>query len=95
MHLGSPSDLSQTAVAEAKPRYVYSILKPHGQSSKSPIRLLPPEAKPSYIYSILKPHVGSFNNHVDKKRGEGVSQMSMIVHTREGGGLKFSKFVHV
>ena len=30
---------------------------------------------------------GSFNNHVDKKRGEGVSQMSTIVHGREGGGL--------
>ena len=31
--------------------------------------------------------MGSFNNHMDKKRGEGVSQMSMIVHAREGGGL--------
>ena len=30
--------------------------------------------------------MGSFNNHVDKKRGEGGSQMSMIVHVREGGG---------
>ena len=32
--------------------------------------------------------LGSFNNHVDKKRGEGVSQMSTIVHAREGGGLE-------
>ena len=32
-------------------------------------------------------NLGSFNNHVDKKRGEGVSQMSTIVHAREGGGL--------
>ena len=38
MHFGSPSDPSQTAAAEAKPRYVYSILKPHGQSSRSPVR---------------------------------------------------------
>ena len=28
----------------------------------------------------------AFNNHVDKKRGEGVHQMSTIVHVREGGG---------
>ena len=34
----------------------YSILKPHGQSSRSPFRLLLREAKPSYVYSILKPH---------------------------------------
>ena len=54
MHFRSPSDPSQTAVAEAKPRYVYLILKPHGQSSKSPIRLLPREAKPSYVYTIFK-----------------------------------------
>ena len=31
--------------------------------------------------------MGAFNNHVDRRRGEGVSQMSMIVHAREGGGL--------
>ena len=31
--------------------------------------------------------MGSFNNHVDKKRGGGVSQMSTIVHAREGGCL--------
>ena len=30
MHLGSPSDPSRTATAKAKPRCVYSILKPHG-----------------------------------------------------------------
>ena len=29
MHPGSPSDPCGTAAAEAKPRYVYSILKPH------------------------------------------------------------------
>ena len=56
MNLGSPSDPSQTAATEAKPRYVYSILKPHGQSSKSPIRSLSHEAKPSYVYTILKKH---------------------------------------
>ena len=37
---------SQTAPAKAKPRCVYSILKPHGQSSRSPVRLLLSEAKP-------------------------------------------------
>ena len=47
---------SQTAPAEAKPRYVYSILKPHGQSFRRQVRLLLSEAKPSYIYLILKPH---------------------------------------
>ena len=31
MHFGSPLDLSQTIATEAKPRYVYLILKPHGQ----------------------------------------------------------------
>ena len=36
MHFESPSDPSQTAAAEAKPRYIYSILKPHGQSSGKP-----------------------------------------------------------
>ena len=33
---------SQTAPAEAKPRCVYSILKPHDQSSRCQVRLLPP-----------------------------------------------------
>ena len=42
MHPGSPSHPSWTATAEAKPRCVYSILKPHGQSSRSPVRLLGP-----------------------------------------------------
>ena len=29
---------------------------------------------------------GSFNNHVDRKRGKGVSQISTTVHVRGGGG---------
>ena len=33
---------SQTAPAEAKPRCVYSILKPHGQSSRFQVRILLP-----------------------------------------------------
>ena len=44
----------QTAATEAKPRYVYSILKPHGQSFRGQVRLLSGEAKPSYVYTILK-----------------------------------------
>ena len=43
MHPGSPSDPSGTAAAEAKPRCVYSILKPHGQSSRYQVRLLLPK----------------------------------------------------
>ena len=50
----SPTDPSQTAAAKAKLRYVYSISKPHGQSFKSPVRLLSCEAKPSYVHTILK-----------------------------------------
>ena len=64
MYFGSLSDPSQTAVAEAKPRYIYSILKPHGQSSRCSVRLLLSEAKPSYIYLILKPHGQSFRGPV-------------------------------
>ena len=45
---------SQTAPAEAKPRYVYSILKPHGQSFRRQVRPLLSKAKPSYVYTILK-----------------------------------------
>ena len=33
---------SQTSPTEAKPRCVYSNLKPHGQSSRCQVRLLPP-----------------------------------------------------
>ena len=40
-------------LSKAKLSYVYSILKPHGQSSRSPVRLLLSEAKPSYIYLIV------------------------------------------
>ena len=32
----------QTAAAEAKPRCIYSILKPHGKSFRCQVRLLPP-----------------------------------------------------
>ena len=34
---------SQTAPAEAKPRCVYSILKPHGHSSRYQVRILSPK----------------------------------------------------
>ena len=46
---------SQTAPAEAKPRCVYSILKPHGQSFRRPVRSLLSEVKLNYVYSNLKP----------------------------------------
>ena len=32
VHFGAPSDPSQNAATKTKPRYVYSILKPHGQN---------------------------------------------------------------
>ena len=38
-------------LSKAKPSYVYSILKPSGQSSRSSVRLLLSEANPSYVYS--------------------------------------------
>ena len=40
LHPGSPSHPSQTAAAEEKLRCVYLILKPHGHSSRSPVRPL-------------------------------------------------------
>ena len=52
MHFGSPSDPSQTAAAEAKPRYIYS----HGQSFRKQVRLLLSKAKLSNEYLISKPH---------------------------------------
>ena len=56
MHPGSTSHPSWTAAAEAKPRYVYSILKPHGQSFRGQVRPMLSEATPTYVYSILKLH---------------------------------------
>ena len=64
MHFGSSSDPSETAAAKAKPRYVYLILKQHGQSFRRQVRLLLREAKPSYVFSILKPHSQSFRSPV-------------------------------
>ena len=43
-------------LSEAKLSYVYSILKPHGQTFRRQVRLPMSEATPSYIYSILKSH---------------------------------------
>ena len=64
MLLWSPSDPSRTAATEAKPSYIYSILKQHGQNFRNPVRPLLSEAKPSYVYSILKPHGQSSKSHV-------------------------------
>ena len=49
MHPSSPSDPSRTATTEAKPRCVYSILKPHGQCFRRQVRLLLSKATPSYV----------------------------------------------
>ena len=57
-------DHPQTPVRLLPPRCVYLILKPHGQSFRSPVTLLLSEAKPSYVYSILKPHDQSFRSPV-------------------------------
>ena len=85
MHPGSPSDSSGTATAEAKPRYVYSILKPHGQStsSKKPVRPLSCKEKRSYIYTILKKH------HLPRV---GPKQLCALAHlgcTHEAGTPQF------
>ena len=56
IHFGSPSDPSQTAAAKAKTRYVYLILKTHGQSFRRQVRLLLSKAKLSNEYLISKPH---------------------------------------
>ena len=52
------------AAAKAKPRYLYLILKLHGQSFRRQVRLLLSMAKPSYICSILKPHSQSSRSQV-------------------------------
>ena len=64
MHPESPSDLSWTATAKAKSRYLYSILKLHGQSFRRQVRLLLSEAKLNYVHSILKLHCQSSRNPV-------------------------------
>ena len=56
MHLGSTSDPSQTAATQGEAELRKSILKPHGQSSRSQVRPLLRKAKLSYVYSILKQH---------------------------------------
>ena len=71
MHFGSPLDPSQTIATEAKPRYVYLILKPHSQSFRWQVRLLLSEVKLSYVYLILKPHGQSSRGQVrPTERGE-------------------------
>ena len=56
----SSRSLVRLLLSQAKPSYVYLILKPYGQSSRGPVRPLLSEAKPSCVYSILKPHGKSF-----------------------------------
>ena len=57
MHFGSPSDPSQTAAAEAKPRYVYSILKPHGQSFRRQVRLLLSQSRSQAVVCVSTPRM--------------------------------------
>ena len=64
MHLGSPSNPSCTAATKAKPRYVYSIFKPYGKSSRSLVRPLLSKVQPCCIHSILKPHCKSSRRQV-------------------------------
>jgi len=64
MHPGSPLDPSGTTATGAKPRYIYSILKPHGQSFRRQVRLQLSKAKPNYVYSISKPHSQSSRSPV-------------------------------
>ena len=58
---------------------VYLILKSHGQSSKSLVRLLPCKVKLSYIYTTLRKH------HLHRV---GPKQLCALAHlgcTREAG----------
>ena len=57
MHFGSPSDPSQTLTAEAKPRYVYSILKPHGQSFRRQVRLLLSQSRSQAVVCVSTPRM--------------------------------------
>ena len=66
----TPSDLSGTATAEAKLRYVYSILKPHGQSFRRQVRLLLSKAKLNYVYSIVKLHCQICRSPIRQPLGE-------------------------
>ena len=45
-----------------------------------------PETFQVHILLTASSNMGPFNNHEDKKRGEGGSQMITIVHIRKGGG---------
>ena len=76
---------------EAKPSYVYSILKPHGQSFNSQVRLLLSEAKPSYIYSILKPHGQSSNSQVRLLLSEAKPSYVYSILKPHGQRLEFQK----
>ena len=56
MHPGSPSDPSRTGAAEAKPRCVYLILKPHSQISRYQVRiLLLRQNQGTYIFRVSSP----------------------------------------
>ena len=55
MHFGSPSDLSQTAAAEAKLRYVYSILKPHGIYNLK--ETSPPQSQSQAVVCVSTPRM--------------------------------------
>ena len=71
MHLWSPSDPSGTAAAEAKPRCVYSILKPHGQSSRCQVRLLlPKQSRGAYT---------QFENHMVRVSSPPQSRSKAVV----------------
>ena len=57
MHPGSPSDSSKTAAAESKPRCVYSILKPHGQSFRRQVRLLLSQSRSQAVVCVSTPRM--------------------------------------
>ena len=66
-------------LSKAKPSYVYSILKTHGQSSRSPARPKLYETKPSYVYTFKSKH------HLSRV---GPKQLCALAHlgcTREAG----------
>ena len=78
MHPESSSDLSGTATAKAKPRYVYSILEPHGQSFRKQVRLLLSEGKLNYVCSILRLHCQSSRSPVRLLLSEGKAELHIL-----------------
>ena len=90
MHPGSPSHPSGTAAAEAKPRCVYSILKPHGQSSRCQVRLLPPRRSRG-AYTQFQNHMVRVLSPLQSRSKAVVCVSTPMKYPRSGYFLVFTK----